>query len=215
MKRTPGGRVKNAAVKYQKDEDLDLALKRTTWGAHAEHPAWICVLMLTGAISKEQIKLVRLHLRKTKSRYPSLMLKPEKALKSFLAWVIKNKKWDEWDKVSKMFKVGLAFPKSDWFKDIDPLRNVLIKANFTLYAMNFLSKKNVTTKGPLLKLLRGLFPEETLNKDDADLFKVMRELGLPRSPDQTTKYFKAYVEICRPSYLRAQAQLDKKKTNIQ
>jgi len=219
MKRTPGGRVKNAAVKYQKDEDLELALKRTMWGLHFEHPAWIIVLMLTGAISKEEMKLVELHIRKNKTRYPQVhirknktnaLFKPEEKLKSYLGWVIKNKKWGEWDKIAKMFKAGLALPKNNSFQEIDPVRNTLIRANFTLYATNFLKKRTLATKGVLLKIARIWDPEVLLGKEDADLFRIMRELDLPRSPDQKSHYFQTCVELLRPQY----ALLDKKKSNI-
>ena len=215
MKRTPGGRVKNAAVKYQKDEDLDLALKRAIWGVHGTDPLWMVALMLTGAISKEQIKVIAKHIRTNKIPHHALTFQPEKALMSFFTQVIKDKKWEEWDRVAKMFKAASAIPKNTIFKDIDPIRYSLIQANDMLYAMNYLDNGANTKKGTLLKFARALYFEELINKEDADLFKIMRELGLPRPPDQTTKYFKACVSSLRPMDLRAQARVDKKKSNIQ
>ena len=215
MKRTPGGRVKNASEKYQKDEDLEGLLDRTQYGAHFDHPAWIWVLLLTEAISKKQMKAVREFKNKDWKKNPEAWCVAEDGLKAYLALVIENKKWDEWDKIAKMFKAARAIPQNDWFSHIDPIRHILIRANFTLYGMGFLGPKCSAKKGLLLKIARTLFSEELLGKEDADLFKIMRELGLPRSPDQTTKYFKLYLNRYRPLYLKQKELLDKKKTNIQ
>jgi len=215
VKRTPGGRVKNAAVKYQKDADLEGLLDRAHYGAHLDHPAWMWVLLLTEAISKKQMKAVREFRNKDWKKNSAAWCVAEDGLKAYLALVIENKRWDEWDKIAKMFKAARAMTQNDWFPHIDPIRHILIRANFTLYGMGFLGPKGTTKKGLLLRIARKLFSEELLNKEDADLFKIMRELGLPRSPDQTTKYFKLYSDKWRPLYLEQKELLDKKKTNSQ
>lgn len=193
--RRKGGRRKGTAVKYASDDSLidqwNKALNGKYVGSEYE---WGIVRNLVNGLWNDP----------SYRRFMRYFLHPKKALLKIVSDAVDRKDWKVLGKLAEMF----AFAEETKGKEaVDALRALLLGANLSLHAICHVHKLPQPKKKNLLALFRQANPEYS-EKEDSDIFKLMRELGLPRPPDHDQIWQAAVAQV-------ASIPLDNKKTSIQ
>ena len=86
-------------------------------------------------------------------------------------------------RLTEMMKTAVDL-KSRGAQAVDPLRSAILQGNSILYERIFQKTKyeGEAKKGDLLKYLRKNHEDIFRDLEDADIFKMMRKMGLPRRP---------------------------------
>ena len=184
------GRKRFRAEKYDSSESLDALWEKAANGQFSDKALW----MFRDAVFSDVDRR-----------------KKEEAIEA-LGWmlegIISRKDWDELNEMRKIFVAHEKWDKQR-FKVSDQLRCLLLVCNQGLHELAFLHNKTKVKAGDLLRLLRLLngklyLPE--VEMDDACIFRIMRQLGLPRIPE---KIEKGYRTITRKDRLMLEQAAEK------
>ena len=184
--RRPGGRRKNRAVKLSATENLKALRIKTQFGAYAGDYTWYLVLVLSKLLPPPA----------------GTSVSAEALLLRHIGGLIKARRWAEFGRLEKMFyaadKLAEQNKGSSTPWATDQIRSGLIYANDVCYALNEVARQMETpdflhTRAPkkaeILSLVKQSHKNEILGKADEDIYKMMRELGIPRQPDKKSKHW--------------------------
>lgn len=182
MNRRKGGRRKGRAVKYSRDEDLRNQFKMAHFGAYHDEPAYYVIPFILNPRLKdkgwEEAKKI------TEKKYPGEKISDDftELLFDEIKRAIKKRNWSYFAKLQKMFELA---EKTDG-KAVDDIRAMCISVNTYLYAKSYVLKTPTPKPRDILKVWRLSCPE-LIEIEDADCYKIMRELGIPRMPSKKQK----------------------------
>ena len=194
LSRRPGGRRKNRAVKLSSTESLKALHNKTQFGAYAGDYSWYLVLVL--------LKLL--------PRPAGTPVSAEVLLLRHIGDLIKARRWAEFGRLEKMFYAAEKLAQQNkgsltpW--QTDQIRSGLISANDVCYALNEVARQMETPdflhtrqpkKAEILSLVKQSHKNEMLGKADEDIYKMMRELGIPRPPNKKSKHWTWLVKRMR------------------
>ena len=172
------GRKKYSAEKYDPAETLDALWEKAADGQFSGKALWMFRDAVFSGVDQR---------------------KKEEAIE-VLGWmlegIVNRKAWDELDVMRKIFIAHEKWDKQQ-FKVSDQLRFLLLICNTALYEAAFYFNQRTIKPGDLLKLLRLVnikldLPE--VEMDDAGIFRVMRQLGLPRIPEKKEEAYRTITQ---------------------
>jgi hypothetical protein len=79
-------------------------------------------------------------------------------------------------------------------KSIDPVRESLVSVNHVLHAYSYVLETPDPKPRDILKAWRVSCPELE-EVDDADCFKMMREIGIPRRPEKKDPLWEDVIQL--------------------
>jgi len=181
-KRRKGGRRKGTAVKYAADDSLIDQWNKAVNGKYVgSEYEWGIVRDLVNGLWNDP----------SYRRFMRYFLHPKKALLKIVSDAVDKKDWKVLGKLEEMF----AFAEETKGKEaVDALRALLLGVNLSVHAICHVHKLPQPKKKNLLMLFRQSNPEYS-EKEDSDIFKLMRELGLPRRPDHDKIWAAAVAQI--------------------
>jgi hypothetical protein len=168
--RRPGGRRQGAANKYFPDDELITQWEKSINGKYGQKYEWQLVRELVCSYAKDPVY----------RKIMKMFMAPKKALLGRISEAIDRKDWVFFKKLGEMFEFAEIIKTRE---AVDEMRACMLGANNALFILSDASKKCQPSKALLLKLCRQTSPGLFDGKQDADLFKMMRSLGLPRKPD--------------------------------
>ena len=181
----PGGRRKGQGEKYDPAAPVAVQYWKARFGAYGHLGITNCIFNI----------LKELHFAKSRNQHIPEMEK----LLTHIRFSIIDKDYAELKVLSDVFTFISKLAESG--KDADPFRTSLIHANCYLFAMAHIDKTNQNPlytdpkkKKNLLKVWRDGVPagHPMEEKEDADIFKTMRQLGIPKEPHP--EILSAYIE---------------------
>jgi len=188
--RRKGGRRKGRAVKYSPGDDLHEQFKKAYFGTFFDEPAWYFIPFILNP------KLKDASWEKTKrvieKKYPGEKVSDDfiGALFDEMKNAIKRKNWSFFGKLQKMFELA----EKNQGKPVDPIRETLVSVNLVLHARSYVLESPVPKPRDILKAWRLSCPE-LIEMDDADCYKIMRGLGIPRLPNKKDEPWDHVVQI--------------------
>jgi len=162
------GRKKNRAEKYDASESLDVLWEKAANGHFSDKALWMFRDAVFSGVDNRR---------------------KEKAFET-LGWmlegIVNRKAWDELIEMRKIFVAHETWDKQQ-FKVSDQLRCLLFQCNQGLHELAYLCNQRTIKAGDLLRLFRLANEKYNLSEaeiDDASIYRIMRELGLPRQPEE-------------------------------
>jgi len=176
-KRRKGGRRKGRAVKYTREDPLRDQFKKAHFGAYIDEPVWRVIPF----ILNPKLKDASWERSKKVIEKKYLGEKVSDNFEGFLFDEIKKaiakKNWSYFGKLQKMFELA----EKTKGESVDIIRATLVSVNTVLHARSYVLETPVPKPRDILKAWRLSCPE-LIEMDDADCYKIMRELGIPRWP---------------------------------
>jgi len=173
------GRKKNRAEKYDPNMDLSEISERAWKGQFHGEPVWEHILECWGVASYDRDELQ--DLADFYDKYPEAS--PEKMILEWCRMLLERRNVQGFQRLTDMMRAAVDL-KTRGVRSVDPLRSAIVQGNMVLYEKVFRATKYAgdVKKGELLKYLRADHRNLFLEIDDADIFKMMRNMGLPRRP---------------------------------
>jgi hypothetical protein len=165
------GRKKNRAEKYAPGMDLWELSELTSKGIFAEDPMMDCVLLHYWVKDWDE------------EEYNWLEdFTPQMVLENYCKKLLEKKDAAGFERLSKMMRFAAEL-RSQGLEKADPARAAMIEANYCLYAQIYKKTqyKGNPKKADLLHCFRKTY-QDALDIEDADAYRIMRAMGLPRRP---------------------------------
>ena len=172
------GRKKSRAEKYDPDMDLSELRERAWKGKFHGEIAWQFVLELWGVYEPDWDKITAEDFYERNS-----LVSPEYAILEWCRLLLGRRDISGFRRLTEMMETAAEL-KSQGLQAVDPLRSAIVQGNEVLYRKVFKATKYVgnVKKVELLKYLRSEHRDIFQNLEDPDIFKMMRNMGLPRRP---------------------------------
>ena len=172
------GRKKSRAEKYDPDMDLSELRERAWMGKFHGEIAWQFVLEFWGVYEPDWDKITAEDFYGGNS-----LASPENAILEWCRLLLGRKDISGFRRLTEMMETAAEL-KNQGLQAVDPLRSAILQGNEVLYEEIFkvTRYKGDVKKADLLKYLRKNHSAIFDGKEDADVFKMMRKMGLPRRP---------------------------------
>lgn len=172
------GRKKNRAEKYGPEMTLDELSERAWKGQFHGEPVWEHILEFWGVSEPDWDKVFADDFYQ---KYPEAS--PKQMILEWCRMILERRNIEGFQRLTDMMRAAVDL-KSRGVQSVDPLRSAIVQGNVVLYEKVFRATKyeGDVKKGELLKYLRAAHRDLFLEMDDADIFKMMRKMGLPRRP---------------------------------
>jgi len=190
IKRRKGGRRRGRAVKYTREDPLRDQFKKAHFGAYLNEPAWYVIPFILNPKLKdaswERLK------KAIEKKYPGEKVSDNYTEIFFdeIKKAIRNRNWSYFGKLQKMFELA----EKTKGESVDDIRATLVSVNLVLYVRSYVQETSDPKPRDILKAWRLSCPE-LIEMDDADCYKIMRELGIPRHPNKKDELWDHVVQL--------------------
>jgi hypothetical protein len=191
--RRKGGRRKGRAVKYSPGDDLVIQFRKAFRGAYFDEQAWYVIPFILYPELKDPSDPSWQKCRKIiKKNLPGANISEDltRVLFDEIKKAIKNRNWSYFGKLQKMFELA----EKTKGKSVDPIRESLVSVNHVLHAYSYVLEAPDPKPRDILKAWRVSCPE-LVEMEEADCYKIMRELGVPRRPEKKDPLWEHIVQL--------------------
>jgi len=172
------GRKKNRAEKYDPDMDIGELRERAWKGQFHGEPVWQHIMEIWEVSEYDWEKLAAFNFYE---QHPEAC--PKNMILEWCRILLETKNIEGFQRLADMMRAAVEL-KTRGVSAVDPLRSAIVQGNEVLYQKVFKATKYVgdVKKGELLKYLRSEHRHVFQDLEDPDIFKMMRNMGLPRRP---------------------------------
>jgi hypothetical protein len=177
------GRKPGRAEKYDPEMDLSDMSEMAWKGRFTGSPVWEHVLELFGVNSPDWDPEDADDFYK---KYPESS--PHSMIIEWCALLLRKRDVRGFEQLAEMMRAALAL-RAAGKKSMDPQRSAVLEANHRVYERIFEKTRFMgdAKKSDILKELRRHHADLFLENEDADIYRMMRTMGLPRRPRYFTE----------------------------